>query len=503
MLLPALLPTTRFSHYALLEDQTSLLQKLQQNSDDFLLFFTYACDDETWSEQHSEFMHNAMEYLTNQFLQERVSLESAEHSVESIQKHYPNLQKLIPYNITVKTKTYIQAANSLLLAVSSDLFRDLIRIQCREQNQNTVYIPEIPDNLLATIIECAHSGNASEIWKLNKEDLLALVRLATRLKCHRLVELGERTLKRYIAPDTVMDLLMMAQRESWTNLKGYCCEFINDQSLGATISFVSSQETGRETIQFEFLNFSDTALDLFEKLKPLITHLVCGGGLTEEMTFGIIVKSCPGLVALDISQSRSYSEHLAKIPADLQELDISQCPWLTNGLLKRLIEICPNLKKILLSSNIQLTYLGWSSLQRLPRLISLDLSRCHQIQNEDFSLILKACLNLIELNIEDCVSLGDSAFLELSRSLPNLTWLNVSRCHLGDGLLFEILARCHRIVYLSLMRCQELTERGLNQAIQEAKVLRKLDIRKCKISAEGIKRLRGLRQGQVEIIADF
>src|SRR5262249_19595049 len=148
--------------------------------------------------------------------------------------------------------------------------------------------------------------------------------------------------------------------------------------------------------------FQMRTMDVFERVKNNITHLICSGDLTRDPTFSKVLGQCPKLLSLDISHSTDFTEQLKSIPYRLEELDISKCAWLSEYEFRQIVQICPHLSSLKLSSNVQLNFSAWSELQKLKGLKVLDLSRCNQIQDRDLKIILMACRMVTDLELEEC-----------------------------------------------------------------------------------------------------
>lgn len=495
MLLPALLPE-ELKIYSQAESEIALFQMLTTKPQDLILFFEYACDDETWSENCREFMPAAMEWFTEKSLQERLASELLQRVAASIKPHYLNLKSYIPRNLIFDVQSKKIAFSSLLFAASSEVFHNLIRSHLYADKSMPISLGKLPLDIFDIVEEFVYSGDVVAIWKYDELGLLRILRHATDMRLVGLMQLCEDTLKRYINKENVLDLLIKAHKKSWIHLKNHCCHFLNILSWG--VKFEDSKkyrltEEGEKTfLALEFLEFSDTSLDIFERLKLFITHLILNGSLTEETSFSMVIQSCPNMRFLDIGRTRAFSERLYEINPNLQELDLSNCLWLTNDYLKKVVEICPNLRRLVLTSNVQLTFLGWSVLQKLPLLYGLDISRCHQVHDDDLLLILRACPQLTELDLEECRGLSERAFFDLAKSLPHLVVLNVSRCHISDVSLIEIALRCRHLRELLLMRCKGISEKGLLQLIANAPLLKLLDITSCNIALAVVESLKHL-----------
>lgn len=485
MLMPALLPE-ELSRYSKAETETALLEMLRATPKELVAFFEFAAEDETWSEHHGAFMHDTMEWFTIHSLQGRLNTEWIERAARSIREHHHILRPYLPRNLIFEVQSKSIAVNSLLFMESSEFFYDLIRNQLFDKQKTLIPLNEFPLDIFEMMEEFVCTGNVVSIWKHDQKALLRILQYAAGARMEGLMQLCADTLKRYLDRDNVVDFLIMSYEKSWKHLRDHCFDFLNAQTWGVKFEdperYQRAEEGLKQLLVFEFLDFSDIALGLFERLKFLITHLTCGGSLIEEAAFSTVVKACPQLRLLNISYTRAFSDRLYEIDPSLQELDLSNCPWLSNEALKKMVAICPNLRRLVLTSNVQLTFSGWGALQKLPYLFGLNISRCHQVHDQDFSLILRACPQLNELHLEGCRGLSERAFFELAKRLPQLYVLNVSRCHVSDGALIEIAMRCPNLRELHLARCKEITDKGLLQLMDHTHALKFLDAAACDIS---------------------
>lgn len=499
MLLPSFLPS-QLTHYNASVSEQTLFDELCKIPSHLIVFFQYACDDETWSEQHGAFMQASIAWLTEQGLKERLSPESIKSVAQSIQKHYSILNSYIIRNVAIQTKDKELHVNSLLISACSEYLHGLFYAQSNGSLHFVLPLKTVTYDHIVQINEFACTGTVAGIWKHSPSELFSLLQQSELFRIQGLSEICQETLKRYIDRNNVLEVFLESHVKSRNTLKQCCCDFFNtnqsDVRLDALTSLPAHEKrTILRPLAFEFFNFSDEAIDLFNQLKQLITHLICGGSLTEEAGFSTVVKGCPQLISLDISRSRVFTERLMDIPQQLPQLDLSQCPWLTNANLKQMVTICPHIKKLNLTSNIQLTYVGWAELQKLHELIALDITRCHQIHDEDFMLILKACSHVSEFSLEECRRLTERSLHELARNLPQIAILNLARCHISDGVLSELATHCHQLRYLNLTRCREITNRGIVQFVLHAKMLEELVIYQCRISDEIIEQMEKLRPG--------
>lgn len=477
--------------------EDNLFALLVKKPTDLIFFFETASDDETWSELHADFMRKMIEWITAQAFNDRLSVDLCKRAVQAIHKHYAILERFIPQNIEIRLKDDSVQINSLLLAVASTFFRDILLRECRDQNASKLSFEKIPYELFSPIIVFVNTGHIPDLWKKEQNEVVALLHLGQSWRVESVVEACERTLKKYLTKENAIDKLLQAQQELWPLFKQICVDYIND--------FASGYRLGAPTVErlaFEFFDFSDATLAIFNRLQLFITDLICKGALSENARFGQIVRQCPKLSMLDVAGSLKLSEFFNDIPTDLQGISLAECSWLKAPTLKKMAEICPYIRHLDLSSNFQLNFGDWGELAKFKGLKSLNLSRCHQISDEDFVIILKACGPVTDLVLDECRKIGDKGFFELAKSLPRLTNLSLARCSISDSALLEIATRCRSLINLNLYRCDQLTERGLRELAKHARVLKELNLIHCNITPDTIHAIQ-LKHPYLHIILDY
>ena len=487
MELPALLPKS-LEYIAAISSERGLFEALIQNLEDFILFFEFACDDETWSESHTVFMKMALEWMTERFFQDKFPVAIAKRAAVKFRQHSSILGAMILKNFTILLNGREYELNSLLWGTGSEILRNLIRQQCRDLNSQTLRLQGISELVLDQIEEYLFTGKVQELWRKNQQQIMDVLTQAEEWDLTGLMEICEALLKKYISSDNSIEMLLEAHRKKWHLLEAECVDFINAQDLG-----VKFEKDSKDYFSMEFLNFREPALKIFELVRKDLTRLICGFDLTDHSSFSDVINRCPHLICLDISATNSFTDRLFDIPRSLQELDVGKCEWLTNANMKKLIEICPHLTKVGLAGNLQLNYSFWGLLKNLPSLQKLDLSQCYQMKDEDFKLVLQACRGVTELYLNECTGLSDNAFFELAKNLAKLTDLDVSRTNISDSGLIDLIVRCKQLMSLKVSRCPNLTDKGILEVIYNAPFIKFLDVAKCRISIETLSKINELR----------
>lgn len=484
--MPAFLPQ-ELRYCESIQSEDILLSTLIKNPRDLVIFFECACADETWSEQNSGFMRKAIAWLTMQVFQDKMPIEFTRRIAKAMQAHYSILSSYIPENILFKLKDTSVQANSLLFAAFSDYFKDLLERECREKNKMFLTLADTTYTIFSTVVEYMTTGKVYNLGQKGLNEMLELAHDAAKWGIEDLVAMSEEALKKFITNENVFKLLSKSYQERWPNFKQSCLNFFNHSQNGVRLS--SSAEN---QLSFEFLDFSDRVINLYEQMKSLVTEIVCSGSLTESERFGMILKRSPKIIALNISGSRFFSTQLLETPRELQALDISQCPWMNQAALKQFSDICPHLRKLSFGSDIQLNFTAWGELNKFRQLIALDLTRCHQINDQDLMVILKACLGLRELSLEECRKISEKGFDAMARQATRLTHLNLSRTSITDNSLVEISTYCRSLISLDLTRCENVTDKGVLAVVKQASSLKELTIAQCPVSTACVKEINRL-----------
>lgn len=490
---PALMP--RELHYC--EKQKSeedLLAILMDRPMDLLLFFETASSDETWSEEHPDLMHQIIVWLTSQAFQDRLAIDLSKRAAKAIHEHRYVLEKLIPQDIQINLSDESVHINSLLFVSSSHFFRNLLLSECRDNDSKVLTLAKTSSEDFAPFKTYIENGEIPDLFRKSQDEILNLLFLASSWRVEGVIKACELSLKRYITQQNAIDMLLKAHHELWPYFKQECIEYMNGHSLGFRLGAPTV-----DRLSFEFYDFSDDTMAIFHLLCHIVTDLICRGSIMQYPRFKEAVRACTRLIGLDISNSLAFNEALYEVPRDLQEIHLAECTWLQIATLKIMAEICPYIRSLNVSSNYQLNTAAWRELTKFKGLKSLNLSRCHQITDDDLVIILKASTGVTDLILDECGKIGDRGFFELAKSSPRLNHLSLVRCSISDSSLLEIASRCRALTSLDLSRCELLTEKGFKELAKHAQTLKELNVTRCQITPATIHELR-VKHPQLNII---
>nr|CAH8874492.1 unnamed protein product [Trichobilharzia regenti] len=167
---------------------------------------------------------------------------------------------------------------------------------------------------------------------------------------------------------------------------------------------------------------------------------------------------------LDMSWCGNYSQisptafghFLTDACRNLVTLRLSSCKFLNDDCLLHIVNTCPYLKELDLSSCLGITSYGFSTLGRLIHLTWISVYRTF-ITDSGLSILSELCQHLRHVNIGSCVEVHDmdSVLRELTRNNPNLRSLN-------------------------LWRCSSLTAAGISSIAEHCQYLEELDVGWCR-----------------------
>ncbi len=469
MEMPALLPIHLEVYKDSLTDE-ELLQRLISHPENLLSFFKIAADDETWSLKHSFVMQELLKSLTLKSFENRLEMKDIKQIQKKIQEHISVLDSYLPLDLIVEVEANGFQVNSLLFSASSFYMQNLIRHECFERKSNKLLLDDVSLDTFKMMLEFVKTGESADLWKKKSDEIITMRHQINRFGIEQLSMNCEDILKRYINQDTALPMLIQAHGDKWLILRHYCYSYINGLFYG-----LKFQETGINFLAFEFLEFKESSMTIFNQVNSLITHLIVSGALIESDEFSHVVNQCPQLIHLNISMSNKFSEKIMDVP-NLLELDVSSCNWLNEMNLSRILNKFSGLKSLSLIDNMQLDYKAFGMLSKLKYLTDLNISRNPQIHDEEFKIIVNTSPQITGLDCSDCKNIGDAGFYEITRSLKHLMYLNLQNCQISDGILAEIAVKSNFLEVINLKNCKKLNDRAILEFVKHSKPLKKIII---------------------------
>lgn len=420
MQLPTFLPI-ELSYCKEAKTPEEVLQTLLNHSkDDLILFFEVGCQHESWIENHGrELMRLLFLWLTDHFFHRRLTIEQIERIPLAVQGHDSVLNSIIPLDIQFQVQGESIPANSLLFGGTSVFFRELIWAEALGKNQKILTLTHTTLPLFMHVHNFILTGDLPKLWREQPEEILQLLHQATHWNIPSLANFTAGVYKRYLNRENVMISLAMANKENLPALQKECCFFINQQQYGVTF-----YERGPNELGIEIEDFTENAVKAISYTIQLLTHVSIRGEAALSNECVSFFKKKKKLIGLDLSTTPRIHEGLISFFPDVQELDLSSCSWLTDELFIQIVDKTPNLVKLKLVEDAQLTFRSIGALSLLKRLAAIDLSACRYLGDEELDLLASSCPKLIELSLRACPRITDKGVQLVAKRCPFLKIIN-------------------------------------------------------------------------------
>ncbi|XP_058729400.1 F-box/LRR-repeat protein 3-like [Vicia villosa] len=261
-----------------------------------------------------------------------------------------------------------------------------------------------------------------------------------------------------------------------------------------------------------FLNISDELLSDIAReglpLRRIVLHYCTGYRYVG--IFNLLSK-CQQIQHLDLQNAGFLKDaHVVKLSlflSDLVSINLSKCKKLTQSTLFALVGNCPTLGEIkmkeigwesihdtnfCIDSGVcvypQLKYLNlasnsWLSDESIimfasifPNLELFDLNGCRNVSEEGVGQVLRRCLKIKHLNLEDCSKV---MLPGINFGVSKLEVLNLSFTEVIDEALYVISNYCCQLLTLNLAGCDYITEKGVKHVIYNCTHLREINLGYC------------------------
>lgn len=174
----------------------------------------------------------------------------------------------------------------------------------------------------------------------------------------------------------------------------------------------------------------------------------------------------------------------------LHTLSFLGSPLLSDEAFRKLA-INKNLKKLKIEGNQRISDLSLKVIGLMcPNLEHLYIADCQRLTDAALKS-LTSCRFLTVANFADCVRISDKGVRQLVEGPcgPKLRELNLTNCiRVGDIAMVNIHKRCHNMTYLSVCYCEHISEAGV-ELLGQTHSLTSLDISGCNCGDQGLSAL--------------
>ncbi|MED6144137.1 hypothetical protein PIB30_012790 [Stylosanthes scabra] len=190
-------------------------------------------------------------------------------------------------------------------------------------------------------------------------------------------------------------------------------------------------------------------------LKSLAVH-----SLFPNLVSWLLCATVIKMASTKLGSKNVEKESLVDLPVNyhVKVLMLSRNEYLKDETVKMIVSVCPNLE-------------------------NLDLSDCQNISEGVVVEVFKRCHRICDLNLANC-RLTQFQF-EFGFEVPTLCILNLSSLMISDEALSAITKSACKVKHLNLGCCNEITIKGVRQAVINCKQLRVISFKSCeKVAAD-------------------
>ncbi|XP_060578635.1 F-box and leucine-rich repeat protein 13-like isoform X2 [Ruditapes philippinarum] len=239
----------------------------------------------------------------------------------------------------------------------------------------------------------------------------------------------------------------------------------------------------------DFPTLSDDCLTpVANKLTKLNTMSFLGSPLLSDETFKRIAGN-KNLKKIKIEGNHRISDVSLRVIgmhcSNLEHIYIADCQRLTDLALKSLAS-CKFLTVANFADCVRITDKGVRQLVDGPcgpKLRELNLTNCIRVGDMAMVNIHKRCHNLTYLSVCFCEHISEAG-IELLGQTHSITSIDISGCNCGDGGLSS-LGNNSRLRDVTLSECANITDLGLQKFAQQCKNIERLDLSHCMQITDG------------------
>ncbi|CAM6096718.1 unnamed protein product [Calypogeia fissa] len=388
-----------------------------------------------------------------------------------------------------------------------DALEEILRRYTEVESIDLSYCLEVSDDALDVVANVAgHRLKSISLAKISQFSDVGLVRLLS--KCPSLREL-DLSYCSYITDNGIVGVTALKNLEV---LKLENCRNITDAGLGAIaagckvlrhlslrwclgvtdmgISLLSMNCKQLETLDLSYTEVTAKGLESITELESLKNLLLMSCNSVDDACLECLKKCRASLRVLDVARCHNVSGQgiraLASGPVSLQQLTLSYCLPITNGLLATL-EKFDSLQVIRLDGchieGNELAFIG----KGCKSLKVFSVSKCSGVTDEGIQAVVEECRDLDEIDLTCCRELTDLTLTSIAKSCRGLLSLKMESCGLITHLGLSYLGSgCTRLEALDLTDCRSVDDEGLKW-LSRCTALRTLKLGIClSVSDRGI-----------------
>lgn len=454
-----------------------------------LHFLEAAVQDETWCERHAEVMQKWFQHATDAFLERKLSTSDLLRIARALRAHSSVLRQMLPRDLAIEVRGQVFSANTLLFGALGRPIREMIQVRATTYEPHHLNLGLITPRVFRVVEEFAVTGKWERLATETKEELLEDLIASVELEIAELHLPISTWLAKYLTMEELELWLPLIHRYQLTEMRRVLCEKGNTYFKGIRLESAAPQELALIIDRFE-----ERDSQKMEQLAPFVTRLGFRGTAAEDPRSLKILRQCRALKCLDLSETLAYPAPLMDEVRPIQDMRLRACNWVDNETLAQLLALHPNLRRLDLSANPQLTESLFYLLSDGQSLEALSLAYCHQFKDREIDLLLSLVgSGLTELDLSWCSALTDRVIPYLVRAAPRLLTLQLAHCPLIGDAGLRGLTKSPQLRTLNLRGCMGISDEGAVDMALQAPHLAFLDLSFCPLSQSVSTRIKAKR----------
>lgn len=212
-------------------------------------------------------------------------------------------------------------------------------------------------------------------------------------------------------------------------------------------------------------------------------------GVTDEV-LSLLVQAHEQLRKLDITCCRKITyvsvDSITNSCSALTSLRMECCDLVAKDAFVLIGDRCRHLEELDVTCN-EICNEGLKSISGCPKISSLKLGLCPNINDHGLAYVARGCARLRELDLYRCSDISDMGIEEIAHGCPELEIINIAyNDKISDTSLIS-LSKCSSLKELEIRGCHSVSSIGLSAIAKGCRQLRVLDVKKCiKINDNGM-----------------
>uniref|UniRef100_UPI00398EA77B F-box and leucine-rich repeat protein 13 isoform X2 n=1 Tax=Pristiophorus japonicus TaxID=55135 RepID=UPI00398EA77B len=360
--------------------------------------------------------------------------------------------------------------------------------------------------------------NLSECANLTDEFVSLVLEMCTSLLYLNLAytAISDGTLRSLSTFSLNLQYLSLAYSKNFTNkglhylASGKGCHKLTYLDISGCTQFMVSYDYNLTTISLLATpHISDTAIKTLVQGKRITTVKIEGNKHIGDLSFKFFSNACPNLnhiyvsdcpritdsslkaistlkniIVFNISDCISITDVGVRYLAEgssgskLRELNLSNCMYITDLSMLKIVQKCSNLTHLRLRYCLRLTDSGIEWLKGLPALTNIDLTG-DNIHEQSLSGLGKNS-KLREFTVAECPGVNDNGLQKFYHKMVDLEYLDISHClSVSDQSIKTLAFCCRRLISLNIAGCPQITDFSIKYLAGVCHYIYFLDISGC------------------------